>query len=340
MSPLNHQLWLFLFCALALAPINTFADATAAPSNMSAPATTTSPPTDEPRPNYHLLGWFNTVIPGGGQLLLGNYLRSGLEFTGEVGITGAGFYLSKRSPLTLDGVPEALPQFSAQTTRRGSALSSIDRGVYADLLQEVGIKGHLVDVFDAYREAAKRSGNIDGIDQSSTWEMFLYPFRHANVTNPWFYGAFAAVVGATVIDYVTSLNGGLPNTQRLTPTSNFLYSINYEVWQPIGSGAPEEMFYRGFLQNELYSLVPSPFFAIPITAAAFAFSHAPGPGRISAAAAGAYLGYLAHRYHGNLAPGITLHFWSVVVLGIETVLLNQKAQHTTPPATLAVQINY
>ena len=292
-----------------------------------------------PEPDYHLTGWFNLLVPGGGQFLLGEYGRAGVEAGIEVGAGYTGFSLSKRSPMTLDGVPEALPVFQGRRKRAGS-LVSIDTAVYADLLQEVGIKAHLVDVFTSYREAARRRGVTDHIDQSTEMNLFLDPFKMDNLTNPWVYLGIGAVAAGTVLDYISAHNAGLPATPRITPYSNFLYSFNYEVWQPIGSGAPEEMFYRGFLQNELYDLVPSPFFSIPLATAAFAFSHAPGPGRITAAVAGAYLGFLAHKYDGKLGPGITVHFWGVVLLGMETALLSHEAQHTTPPATMYVQINY
>ncbi len=189
-------------------------------------------------PNYHLTGWFNLLVPGGGQLLLGDYGRAGVEAAVEVGAGYAGFRLSKRAPLTLDGVPEALPVFQGRR-RRGASLVSIDQAVYADLLQEVGIKAHLVDVFTSYREAARRRGVTEHIDQSTEWNLFMDPFRVENLTNPWVYGAIGAVAISTVIDYFSAHNAGLPSTPRITPYSNFLYSVNYEIWQPIGSGAPE-----------------------------------------------------------------------------------------------------
>jgi membrane protease YdiL (CAAX protease family) len=100
------------------------------------------------------------------------------------------------------------------------------------------------------------------------------------------------------------------------------------------------MFYRGFLQAEFRGLTGTPFAAIPLSTAAFAFSHAPGSGRISAAVAGAYLGFLAEKNHGRLGPGIAVHFWSDLLLGAETVLLYAKAQRATPPTGFTVQINY
>jgi membrane protease YdiL (CAAX protease family) len=102
--------------------------------------------------------------------------------------------------------------------------------------------------------------------------------------------------------------------------------------QPFGSGAPEEMFFRGFLQNEFYHFIESPFFSVPMQAAAFSFAHE-SSGRIGAAISGLYLGTLAQHDHGRLNHTIALHFWSVVVLGVETALLTFNAQNDVPVAT-------
>ena len=288
--------------------------------------------------NYHLVGWFNTFVPGGGQLLLGDYRLAVSQAIVEAGTFGWGYALSRREPMTLDGVPEELPTYVV--SRRRAAQGDITKALYADLLQEVGIKTHMTDVFLAYRQAAASETEASSrIDQSAPLELFLAPFQSENLTNPWVYLPLGMIAAEVAVDYFTS-RGNVDRNAPLTPTSNFLYTLNYAFWQPIGSGAPEEMFYRGFLQNELYNLVPSPFFSIPVAATAFALSHEPGPGRWSAALAGTYLGYLAHRYAGRLGPGITVHFWGVVLLGVETVFLSHDAQRTTPPAAAYVQVNY
>src|ERR1700761_4577352 len=81
----------------------------------SPPVTVNAPPEPQNTPNYHLVGWFNAVVPGGGELLLGNYALAGAQFVGEVATFGVGSHLSKRSPLTIDGVPEALPQSTGRS---------------------------------------------------------------------------------------------------------------------------------------------------------------------------------------------------------------------------------
>jgi membrane protease YdiL (CAAX protease family) len=100
------------------------------------------------------------------------------------------------------------------------------------------------------------------------------------------------------------------------------------------------MFYRGFVQNEFQSLTDSPLASITLTSIAFAFSHQPGDGRYTAGMAGAYLGYLAFKNHGQLGPGIALHFWSSVILGVENILLNAKGQSNTPPGVFSVQVPF
>jgi membrane protease YdiL (CAAX protease family) len=169
--------------------------------------------------------------------------------------------------------------------------------------------------------------------------MFLTPFSWDAVMDPWVFVPIGVTTAYALYDYFSS-KGNLSREPHQTPYSNFLYAVNYGVVQPFGSGVPEEMFFRGFLQNELYDMVPSPFFAIPIQAAAFAFAHGPGDGRLTAALVGFYLGYLAYRGKGDLQRGITVHYWGDLMLGIDTLLNNQSRQHATPPTSLYLQINY
>jgi hypothetical protein len=277
---------------------------------------------------------------------LGHPLTGVGQAAAEGTTIGWGYSLSRREPLTLDGVPELLPDYRR---REPSSQDNLEQPLAADILQEFGIKYHMVNTFDAYREAAQIQAKQDGtslrlmgqgIDDRPSLDLFLDPFRSENLTDPWVWIPLALIGGVMAVDYYTVHQGNIPSQQRLTPNSNFLYAFNNGLWQPVGSGAPEEMFYRGFLQNELYSLVPSPFFSIPISTLAFSFSHAPGSGRITSAFVGAYLGYLAYRFQGHLGRGITLHFWGDFLLGLESILLNNDAQRTTPPASFTVQINY
>ena len=193
----------------------------------------------------------------------------------------------------------------------------------------------MVNVFEAYREAAKRTGESSvgdqKIDPTSTGSLFGAPFKKDHLFNPWVGIPLLIVTGATVYDYCNQLkSGNLTPLQPLTPWSNALIGFNFVVWEPLGSGAPEEMFYRGFLQHEFYSWVNSPFFSIPMSAALFSLSHGPS-GRVGAGIAGSYLGFLAHHHDGDLSPGVTLHFWSVVVLGLETIALTFRSQGIIPP---------
>lgn len=324
-------------------------------------------------PNYHLVGWLNTFVPGSGALLNDHPLEAGIQATAEVSTFLYGYNLSHRTPLTIDGVPEDLEVsrsniFTSKTTTTicvqykvvSGKLKCIKTGTsttitnslvqdtnplddrvagYADILQEFGLKYHMVNVFNAYREAAGSAEIGQGIDQSSTNDLFLAPFRTENILNPWVYAPFLGMVGVIIEDYVSTVRSGVNSLQPMNGISNQLLAFNYEIWQPIGSGAPEEMFYRGFLQNEAYTLVPSPYFSIPLSTLAFSFSHAPA-GRPTAAVAGAYLGFLANKNHGTLGPGITLHFWTVVLLGIETIALTARGQGYAPLRYIAFDLHF
>ena len=119
-----------------------------------------------------------------------------------------------------------------------------------------------------------------------------------------------------------------------------LYDANIGFWQPIGSGYPEEAFYRGFLQHEFTQTSGSPLAGIIGQSLVFALSHEPGNGRYAAFATGGYLGWLSYSHNGDLGPGTCLHFWGDFLLGLETILLSHKSQHSTPQGGLSVQFNY
>lgn len=287
--------------------------------------------------NYHFIGWANALLPGSGQTLLGNPGEGALQATYEVSSFAIGYRLSNSEIFSLDGFTAPRPLGRL----RSPGGISFESEVSGDLLQEFGLKAHMVNTFNAYRQAAFRSGMaMDHIDQTATLDLFKEPFQLPNLSNPWVYIPILTVFTTSVIDYLIQTSRTLPPSPRLNPNSNALYAFNYGLWQPFGSGAPEEMFYRGFLQNEFYEMVPSPFFAIPLSSLLFSLSHAPGEGRFSAAIAGGYLGYLSYRYQGRLGPGITVHFWSGVILGLETILLSQRGQRSTPPASFDLQINF
>ena len=298
------------------------------------------PPPDT-GPSYHLVGWANTFMPGAGQALLGNYGTAAFQLGYEGTTFALGYHLSSGSILTLDGFISHKP---TQRLRRTDEVDIEDQ-LYGDILQEFAIKAHMVNTFESYRIAAFRNGKSPagipaGIDDKPVLDLFLEPFNAKNLTNPYVYLPMTFIFFSTIADYVNQVSGGLAPLSRLTPYSNTLFGINQGVVQPMGSGAPEEMFYRGFVQNEAMAVVPSPYFAIPVSTALFTFSHAPGDGRPTAAVAGGYLGYLMYHNDGRLGPGIALHFWADVMLGLEEILLNGKGQRTTPPATFSVQVNY
>ena len=287
-------------------------------------------------PNDHLVGWLNTFIPGSGQCLLGNCLLGAGQATLEISTFWIGFHLSRKTPLTLDGAPERIPRY--RSNRVYTADVNIDKGLEADLLQEFGIKLHMINTYNAYREAADVG---QGIDQTTTGELFLAPFKTENLSNPWVYVPLGVSVGAILVDYFSSTRSiGAATIPRLTTSSNILYGATYGALIPLGSGVPEEMFYRGFFQNEMYRLAPSPYVAIPLSTLAYTFSHEAGIDRISAAITGTYLGYLAYRNHGQLSQGITFHFWADIASGVESFILLNKAESRAPVIATSAAISF
>jgi hypothetical protein len=203
---------------------------------------------------------------------------------------------------------------------------------------EFAIKSHMVNTFIAYRDAYRAEGITDGLDQRTWWEGMTVPFHKESLEDPWVYIPLALIAAATAVDYFTS--GPDTNLSALSPTSNFLYSAHYGLWEPLGSGYPEEAFYRGFIQHEVKTATGSPVAAILAESTLFAFSHGAGSGRYSAALVGTYLGYLAERNNGDLGPGITVHFWGDLLLGVETILISQRDQRSTAQGGLSMQFNY
>ena len=302
--------------------------------------------------DYHGIGWANVLVPGGGQFLLGDPLKGTAQALGEIGSFGWGYSLSRRSPLSLDGVPEDIPSprvvgrkvvtrgeycrihVTDAICSRGSPsdpvlVSSFDRtpqniqrSLSADILQEFGIKYHMVNVFESYRQAA---GDAPGIDPTPTGQLFLAPFNWSVLSEPSVYVPIGISVGVIFASYALVVKDGLTPGPRLTHGSNRLYAATYGLVFPFGSAAPEEMFYRGFIQNEAYTLVPSPWFAVPASALAYTLSHSVAD-MPSAAVTGLWLGTRTYLDHGLLSRGIAYHFWADFFAGLLAIQLLQKSE--------------
>jgi hypothetical protein len=312
-------------------------------------------------PNYHIVGWTNAVVPGGGQYLLGHPLLGAVQTTLEAGTFLWGYSLSRRSPFTLDGVPEDLPLPSAHvSTRRTiarvctinprthkttcsneasisstfipSSTVDITKSLYADWLQEFGLKYHMVNIFNSYREAAGPDSAIGDqkIDQTPTTDLFLAPFKWDNVSSLWVFPAVIVTAAALIFTYQTASNdGSFGQISPLDKGSQRLYDTTYLGILPVGSGAPEEMFYRGFVQHELYGLVQSAVFSVGVSTALFAFSHSTDD-RPSAAVSGAYEGIVTHVHHGELSKAIAYHFWADVLAGFYQIAVVRKESGKHP----------
>ncbi len=305
--------------------------------------------------DQHTVGWFGAFVPGGSEFALGNYdlgVRNALVVTSTFGI---GYALSSRSELTLDGVPLDFPgvtsrvvshcssvnghQVCSQSSQLSLKATDATRANLAALLQEFGLKYHMSNAFDGYRRAQILYGGDvgQGIDERPMSELFQDPIRGSTLSSPWVWGPLLLVAGGLVYDYSSQLSAGLPQTQKLNTISNSFMAFNQAVMYPIGSGAPEEMFYRGFVQNEAYSLVPSPYFSIAMSSILFGFSHGPEE-RLAASLFGSYLGMLTYKDHGELAEPIAVHFWTVFLLGVESIFLTLHSQVTARP--IALQLNF
>ena len=208
----------------------------------------------------------------------------------------------------------------------------IKSALYADWLQEFGLKYHMVNVYNSFREAAGPNASIgtQGIDQTSTNKLFLAPFQWKNLSDNWVYPALIFSGAALIYNYNSAIkNGEFTTIAALNKGSQRLYDFTYLGVFPTGSAAPEEMFYRGFFQYEMYGIEQSPFFSIALSSLAYSFSHSSAD-RLSAGLTGAYLGWLTHKDHGALSKAITYHFWADVFAGIYQITVVRKESGKVP----------
>jgi membrane protease YdiL (CAAX protease family) len=318
--------------------------------------------------NFHTVGWTGMFVPGGGRLLMGEYSEAAKEAAIEVGTFAAGYRMSPSNSFTIDGTPIDFPnvitknytrtqtttfcasydpvthaclQYRKRVITYSGALADYsvrdaNRPLAAALLQEFGLKYHMVNAFMAYRDQFNKEGGDpgQGIDQRPIKEMYKDPFRWEIISSPWVYLPIALSAAFAITDYRTqSISPDRPVYSLLSNSSKAFLAFDQMVMYPVGSAAPEETLYRGFIQNEFYYLVRSPYFAIPMSSALFALSHEQG-GWGGAFVSGLYQGILAYKNNGNLAYGNAVHFWGVFILGIEAYLL------TSQPAALRFNFSF
>jgi len=277
------------------------------------------------------------VLPGLGSTLMGEPVMGLWQLGYESSTFVVGYSLAEKKGLSsLDGISDSFSVYRSSGQFR-NLQSNIDKKMYSDIFLEFAIKAHLVNTFIAYRDAYREQGITADLDQHTPEEGMMIPFEKKYLEQEDVWIPLAVVFAAFTADYLTT---SVESIQPLTPSSNTLYAFNYGIWQPLGSGYPEEVAYRGFLQHEFKNLTGSPLLSIIGETAAFSMSHEPGAGRYTAGVVGLYLGYLAHKYHGDLGPGSFVHFWGNLLMGVEGILLNSKFQRTTMPGAFTVQFNY
>jgi membrane protease YdiL (CAAX protease family) len=322
--------------------------------------------------NYHTVGWTNVFLPGGGEALMGNYWTGAQQAGLELSTFVWGYSLSAREPFTLDGVPEDLPspeigflQKPITTTlcsrrngivrcypvRKNSVVASyntpqdISKPLFADVLQEIGLKTHMVNIYDSYRKAAAKNGidfNVAHLDPTPTSQLFTAPFDRDNLLNPWVYLPLLLTGAVLFYSYEQLTPNDYPALPQFNRRSSVFYDLTYTTVFPVGSGAPEEMFYRGFLQSEFYNWSGSPWVSVPMSTALYALSHE-SDAQLGAALSGLYLGYLAHRENGHLKLGITYHFWSDIMTGlysIAVVKLGQRQAALNAPPQVSFSLSF
>ena len=230
-------------------------------------------------------------------MLLGEPGTAGLQAFLETSTFAWGYGLSKLDTFTLDGSPVEypLPSVDFGTTRKFSRVGTRKDSRGACTRYETTSRLVSGSKFDstpvsAYKPSAAQAASMEGgqgIDERDLRELFLDPFHGSTLASAWVWAPIEATLGYAF----------------LTTGSNAGVLLDQIGVYPVGSGAPEEMFYRGFIQNEAYELVPSPVFSIGLSSLAFGFSHSREE-RLGAGLTGLYPGYLVHQDHGNLSEAI------------------------------------
>lgn len=302
----------------------------------------------------------NTLVPGGGQALLGHPWQATGEAALEISTFAWGYDLSAKSPMTLDGVPEGIPQahpqLFSQKMRKcvkvgaryvckshssqysgGQHPQDITRQLDADILQEIGIKAHMVNIYNSYREAAAGNEADLLLDSTSTGLLFMAPFRADNVFDAWVvYPLLIALAYHTYLYYGEDPLPLAPLTNRSKNEYGFVYGMVY----PFGSAAPEEMFYRGFLLNEFRSASGYDWVGVAGSSLAYMLSHT-SDSYVGAGVSGLYLGTLTIYEKGALSKGIAFHFWSDVIAGVHAILSLQRDQKKSGrPVGVAIRMEF
>ena len=288
--------------------------------------------------DFRKVGWFNTFLPGGGKLITQDYSGAIKEASLETGSFALGYGLDHQGRFSIDGTNIVYQKSN------GSNYESVNsnKELSAAALQEFGLKYHMMNVFLNYREQYNKDGAIDpgqGIDQRSSYEMFKDPFRLEVLMSPWVYLPIAFTSAFVYFDFQSQKKIAVQPIRPLKTQAKIYNLFDQTILYPTGSAVPEEMFYRGFLQNEMYYTYRSPYLAVPMSSLLFALSHSQEYWP-SAFVSGLYQGMLAYQNHGDLTFGNAVHFWGVFFLGLESYFLTLHTEAKAPPLAFNFNFSY
>ena len=282
------------------------------------------------------VGWGNLFVPGLGATLRG-YPGTGLtEAALEIGTYYGGSFGVREGGMTIDG--------SVKFPTKGN----VYRPLVGQILQEFGFKYHFYNTFHHYQQASlalsespREKENRQPLYQGTWKDILAAPFRWENIGSPWVYPV--VLLSSAVIAY----NYHHEPVQRVrvttTPTSESLYGASQVFAIPYGGLIGEEPLFRGFIQREAQGYTDSVVASILMESTLFTLIH-PNDLKATAFLSGLYYGYLVDKHHGNLEPGIAMHFWVNVVDGVFSYLLFRRAQGKNtawqPPVTAQITIPF
>ena len=269
------------------------------------------------------VGWGNLMVPGLGATLRGEPGRGLIEAFTELSLFYGGTFGVREGAFTIDSTV-VLPDHN-----------TLLRPLLGQTMQQFGLKIHMYDTFYNYQQACRAMADSDRersnpqpLYQGSWSDTLLAPFRWQNLSSPWVFGVLLASAAALLYDYHTT--PVTRSTYQATPVENTLEGLNSMLVIPIGSSFGEEVLFRGFMLRELRGYTGSLVFSDLLQASVFMLLHPPEE-RLVAFAGGAYFGYLADRFHGDLGPSIAAHFWVDAISGLFQFLAFRRQQGATPP---------
>ena len=249
------------------------------------------------------------LLPGGGQLYLGEKSEGAIYLGSTLSLVGWGAY--------------------AETQRGHNEVNA--PLVWAQQL-------YVLSYYTAYRDLRIHIGDTGGavpVDPASTKELILAPFRWKQVSSPWVIGPALVGVGLSLgiafsrsdrrtfreIGQVHYIGQSFNRDQSIAPMTAYWATTS------LGAGLSEEALFRGVIQAEAEDHW-GPTKGLLFGSGVFGLVHLFNrwdPGDVAfATAAGIYLGWRYQKTNYRLSQSIAAHFWYDLAAGLTSYFVDPK----------------